>query len=295
MKKLNQLTWRIADLAESYRTDLEPQHILISGAEGSGKTFMIEKLAEEFTARGFLMVKYLYPHSNIVGTESLIKDLDHLLGKKAVVLIDDFDKLLLSMTKGEHKKLIAIFSNMHSPFLVATSTGLSEDFPKRYPLFDQFFNSFQIPCFEKEDLEDLLGEDIYNKVKGDSEFQEKVMKLGGNLNYIKSFASLIHPNYGTEDCLDIVIDENERYFRYMFSTLLVYSSAHYMVWLVLVRSLLQPMFSGKVAFLLLIHPQHCIDLKSEESSRKQAARSEVLNIRSRIICLVNGLLDKIKG
>ena len=219
MEKVNQLVWRIADLAENYRTDLDPQHILISGTEGSGKTFMIEKLAEEFTARGFLMVKYLYPHSNIVGTESLIKDLDYLFGKKAVVLIDDFDKLLLSMTKGEHKKLIAIFSNMHSPFLVATSTGLSDDFPKRYPLFDQFFNSFQIPNFEKEDLEDLLGEDIYNKVKGNSEFQEKVMKLGGNLNYNKSFASFIYPNYGTEDCLDIVIDENERYFRYMFSTL----------------------------------------------------------------------------
>ena len=219
MRNRKQLVWRIANLAESYRKDLEPQHILISGVEGSGKTFMIEKLAEEFSARGFLMVKYLYPHSNIVGAESLIKDLDYLLGKKAVVLIDDFDKLLLSMTKGEHKKLIAIFSNMHSPFLVATSTGLSEEFPKRYPLFDQFFSSFQIPDFEKEDLEDLLGEDIYNKVKGNSEFQEKIMKLGGNLNYIKSFASFIYPNYGTEDCLDIVIDENERYFRYMFSTL----------------------------------------------------------------------------
>ena len=219
MRNRKQLVWRIADLAESYRKDLEPQHILISGVEGSGKTFMIEKLAEEFSARGFLMVKYLYPHSNIVGAESLIKDLNYLLGKKAVVLIDDFDKLLLSMTKGEHKKLIAIFSNMHSPFLVATSTGLSEEFPKRYPLFDQFFSSFQIPDFEKEDLEDLLGEDIYNKVKGNSEFQEKIMKLGGNLNYIKSFASFIYPNYGTEDCLDIVIDENERYFRYMFSTL----------------------------------------------------------------------------
>ena len=219
MRNRKQLVWRIADLAESYRKDLEPQHILISGVEGSGKTFMIEKLAEEFSARGFLMVKYLYPHSNIVGAESLIKDLNYLLGKKAVVLIDDFDKLLLSMTKGEHKKLIAIFSNMHSPFLVATSTGLSEEFPKRYPLFDQFFSSFQIPDFEKENLEDLLGENIYNKVKGNSEFQEKIMKLGGNLNYIKSFASFIYPNYGTEDCLDIVIDENERYFRYMFSTL----------------------------------------------------------------------------
>ena len=164
MRNRKQLVWRIADLAESYRTDLEPQHILISGVEGSGKTFMIEKLAEEFSARGFLMVKYLYPHSNIVGAESLIKDLNYLLGKKAVVLIDDFDKLLLSMTKGEHKKLIAIFSNMHSPFLVATSTGLSEVFPKRYPLFDQFFSSFQIPDFEKEDLENLLGEDIYNVI-----------------------------------------------------------------------------------------------------------------------------------
>ena len=86
-------------------------------------------------------------------------------------------------------------------------------------MFDQFFSSFQIPDFEKEDLENLLGEDIYNKVKGNSEFQEIVMKLGGNLNYIKSLASIIYPNYGTEDSLDIVIDENERYFRYKFSTL----------------------------------------------------------------------------
>ena len=66
---------------------------------------------------------------------------------------------------------------MHSPFLVATSTGLDEEFSKHYPLFDHFFNSFQIPGFEKEDLEDLLGEDLYNKVKGNYEFQEIVMKL----------------------------------------------------------------------------------------------------------------------
>ena len=101
MRNRKQLVWRIADLTESYRKDLEPQHILISGVEGSGKTFTIEKLAEEFTARGFLMVKNFYPHSNIVGVESLIKDLDGFLGKDAVVLIDDFDKLLLAMTKGE--------------------------------------------------------------------------------------------------------------------------------------------------------------------------------------------------
>ena len=219
MEKVNQLVWRIADLTESYRKNLEPQHILISGVEGSGKTFLIEKLAEEFTARGFLMVKNFYPYSNIVGAESLIKDLDCLLGKYAVVLIDDFDKLLLAMTKGGQKKFIAFFSNRHSPLLVATSTGSHEEFSKNHPLFDEFFSSFQIPGFEKEDLEDLLGEDIYNKVKGNLEFQEKVMKLGGNLNYIKSFASFIYPNYGTEDCLDFVIDENERYFRYMFSTL----------------------------------------------------------------------------
>lgn len=219
MRNRKQLVWRIADLAESYCTDLEPQHILISGAEGSGKTFTIEKLAEEFTARGFLMVKNFYPHSNIVGAESLIKDLDGFLGKDAVVLIDDFDKLLLAMTKGEQKKFIVFFSNRHSPSLVATSTGSHEEFSKNHPLFDEFFCSFQIPNFEKEDLEDLLSEDIYNKVKGNPDFQKTILKFGGNLNYIRSFASVIHPNYGTEDCLDIVIEENERYFSYKFSTL----------------------------------------------------------------------------
>ena len=86
-------------------------------------------------------------------------------------------------------------------------------------MFDEFFCSFQIPNFEKEDLEDLLSEDIYNKVKGNPDFQKTILKFGGNLNYIRSFASVIHPNYGTENRLDIVIEENERYFSYKFSTL----------------------------------------------------------------------------
>ena len=32
--------------------------------------------------------------------------------------------------------------------------------------------TFQIPNFEKEDLEDLLSEDIYNKVKGNLECRQ---------------------------------------------------------------------------------------------------------------------------
>jgi len=219
MSKNNEFVWRIADFTENYRTELNNRHILINGVEGSGKSFIIQKFAEEYTSRGFLVAKFFYPHCDIVDVESLIKDLDCLLGKEAFVLIDDFDKLLMSMTMASQKKLLAFFSNTYSPLLVVSSTGTGEDFVNNNPLFKDIFKSFQIPKFEIEDLEDLLPEDIYNKVKDNSEFLNLVMKLRGNLNYIISFANYVHPNYGLEDTLDAIINENERYFRYKFSTL----------------------------------------------------------------------------
>ena len=43
-----------------------PQHVLIAGAEGTGKSHMIARLEQELTASGCHVCKFLDPHCNIM-------------------------------------------------------------------------------------------------------------------------------------------------------------------------------------------------------------------------------------
>ena len=49
-----------------------PQHVLIAGAEGTGKSHMIARLEQELTALGRYVCKFLYPHCNIVASSSTL-------------------------------------------------------------------------------------------------------------------------------------------------------------------------------------------------------------------------------
>jgi Fic family protein len=72
-----------------------------------------------------------------------------------------------------------------------------------------------IPQLAQDDIAEILSAEVFQKVKDLSEFQNAVPKLGGNLNYIRSLASALCKNRGIED----VVETNDRYFRYMFSSL----------------------------------------------------------------------------
>ena len=192
-----------------------PQHVLIAGAEGTGKSYMITRLEQELTASGRYVCKFLYPHCNIVAADYIINKVSNPDGQRCVILVDDFDKMLEVLPNDEQYKLRAFLFKKNAPTLITTSTGLYEGFSDyRAPFYDAF-RVLHIPQLAQNDIAEILSEDVYQKVKDLSEFQNTIPKLGGNLNYIRSFAAELCENRGIED----VVKANDRYFRYMFSSL----------------------------------------------------------------------------
>ena len=192
-----------------------PQHVLIAGAEGTGKSHMIARLEQELTVSGRYVCRFLYPHCNIVAADYIINKVSSPDGQRCVILVDDFDKMLEVLPNDEQYKLRAFLFKKNAPTLIATSTGLYEGFSDyRAPFYDAF-RVLHIPQLAQDDIAEILSEDIYQKVKDLSEFQNAVPKLVGNLNYIHSLAAALCENRGIED----VVKANDRYFRYMFSSL----------------------------------------------------------------------------
>ena len=192
-----------------------PQHVLIAGAEGTGKSNMIARLEQELTASGCYVCKFLYPHCNIVAADYIINKVSNPDGQRCVILIDDFDKMLDALPNDEQYRLRAFLFKKNAPTLIATSTGLYDGFSDyRAPFYDAF-RVLHIPRLEQDDVAEILSAEVFQKVKDLSEFQNTVSKLGGNLNYIRSLAAALCENRGIED----VVKANDRYFRYMFSSL----------------------------------------------------------------------------
>ena len=192
-----------------------PQHVLIAGAEGTGKSYMIARLEQELTASGCYVCKFLYPHCNIVAADYITNKVSNPDGQRCVILIDDFDKMLEVLPHDEQYKLRAFLFKKNAPTLIATSTGLYEGFSDyRAPFYDAF-RVLHIAALEMDDIAEILSADVYQKVKDLSEFQNTVPKLGGNLNYIRSLAAALCENKGIEG----VVKANDRYFHYMFGSL----------------------------------------------------------------------------
>lgn len=192
-----------------------PQHVLIAGAEGTGKSYMIARLEQELTTSGRHVCKFLYPHCNIVAADYIINKVSSPDGQRCVILVDDFDKMLEVLPNDEQYKLRAFLFKKNAPTLIATSTGLYEGFSDyRAPFYDAF-RVLHISQLAQNDIAEILSEDVFQKVKDLSEFQNTIPKLGGNLNYIRSLAAALSENRGIE----AVVKANDRYFRYMFSSL----------------------------------------------------------------------------
>ena len=192
-----------------------PQHVLIAGAEGTGKSYMITRLEQELTASGCHVCKFLYPHCNIVAVDYIINKVSSPDGQRCVILVDDFDKMLEVLPHDEQYKLRAFLFKKNAPTLIATSTGLYEGFSDyRAPFYDAF-RVLHVPQLAQDDIAEILSEDVFQKVKDLSEFQNTIPKLCGDLNYIRSLAAALCENRGIED----VVKANDRYFRYMFSSL----------------------------------------------------------------------------
>ena len=215
MTERQKMKQTLQEIIDSNVANSIPQHVLIAGAEGTGKSYMIARLEQELTTSGRHVCKFLYPHCNIVAADYIINKVSNPDGQRCVILVDDFDKMLEVLPHDEQYRLRAFLFKKNAPTLITTSTGLYEGFSDyRAPFYDAF-RVLHIPQLAQDDIAEILSEDVFQKVKDLSEFHNRVPKLGGNLNYILSLAAALCENRGIED----VVKANDRYFRYMFSSL----------------------------------------------------------------------------
>ena len=218
MTKRQQLKKQIFDIIDSNHPNSIPQHLLVSGNEGVGKTFIVEGIASELLSRGFKVTKFLYPHCNVVTADDIINKVD-VSNNKYYIIIDDFDKMLQSLSNEEQYRLRAFLFKKNAPMLIATSTGLYDGFADyRMPFYDAF-RVFHIPELEHEDLADILPKKEYEAVKKDEFFLDVMPKLRGNLNYICTLAIALQSCNSVDVAIQSVIAQNDRYFRLLFSGL----------------------------------------------------------------------------
>ena len=218
MTKRQQLKKSVFDIIDSNRPNSIPQHLLVSGNEGGGKTCIIEGIASELLSRGYQVTKFLYPHCNVVTADDIINKVD-VSNNNNYIIIDDFDKMLQSLPNEEQYRLRAFLFKKNAPMLIATSTGLYEGFSDyRMPFYDAF-RVFHIPELEYEDLADILQKKEYEAVKDDEIFLDVLPKLGGNLNYICSLATALQSCKSVDVAIQSVIAQNDRYFRLLFNGL----------------------------------------------------------------------------
>ena len=218
MTKRQQLKKLIFDIIDSNHPNSIPQHLLVSGNEGAGKTCLVESLASELLSRGYQVIKFLYPHCNVVTADDIINKVD-VSNNNNYIIIDDFDKMLQSLPNDEQYRLRAFLFKKNAPMLIATSTGLYDGFADyRMPFYDAF-RVFHIPELEHEDLADILPKKEYEAVKKDEFFLDVMPKLRGNLNYICTLAIALQSCNSVDVAIQSVIAQNDRYFRLLFSGL----------------------------------------------------------------------------
>ena len=218
MTKRQQLKNLVFDIIDSNRPNSIPQHLLVSGNEGAGKTCLVESLASEILSRGYQVIKFLYPHCNVVTADDIINKVD-VSNNNNYIIIDDFDKMLQSLPNDEQYRLRAFLFKKNAPMLIATSTGLYDGFADyRMPFYDAF-RVFHIPELEHEDLADILPKKEYEAVKKDEFFLDVMPKLRGNLNYICTLAIALQSCNSVDVAIQSVIAQNDRYFRLLFSGL----------------------------------------------------------------------------
>ena len=218
MAKRQILKKSVFDIIDSNRPNSIPQHLLVSGKEGTGKTFIVESIASELYSRGLQVTKFLFPHCDIVTADDIINKVGESNNIRFII-IDDFDKMLQSLSNEEQYRLRAFLFKKNAPMLIATSTGLYEGFSDyRMPFYDAF-RVFHIPELEFEDLADILPEKKYEAVKNDEFFLDVLPKLGSNLNYICSLTTALQNGNSVDQAIQSVIAQNTRYFRLLFSGL----------------------------------------------------------------------------
>jgi hypothetical protein len=216
MDNLKELKDTILDIAEKNRPRSIPQHVVVSGDKGSGKSCFINALSREAECRGYNAIRMHYPYFLVETADYVIRRAQsgNSASLKSIIFIDDFDRLLQQLSRQEQYGLRAFLFAENSPMLVGTSTGIIEGFTDyRAPFYDAF-RIFHISNYLSSSLS-IFMETV-------SECDAKITEecLGMNMHYLKRFACLRKEgNMDVQTVINKMVEENLSIFRYAMDSL----------------------------------------------------------------------------
>ena len=68
----------LREIVEGNGPNSIPQHVLIAGMEGAGKSYIIAELQQDLAQSGYSVAKFIYPHCNIVNADYIINKVEFI-------------------------------------------------------------------------------------------------------------------------------------------------------------------------------------------------------------------------
>ena len=198
-----------------------PQHLIISGDCGSGKTNFLESVEKQLIRQGFSVQSFHFPYSRIRSAGEITKAIDEQDAKgKRILLIDDFDMLLDVLPAKEQYRLRAFLFEKGAPTMIGTTTGLYKGFSDyRTPFYDAF-KIFHLEELEKADLTQILSKQQFSKLDEIQRWDDILKTLNCDLSYINSFFHWYFKHkLRPEECMEQIVKDNSKYFRLLFESL----------------------------------------------------------------------------
>lgn len=214
MNNLEQLRDTILDIAAKNSPRSIPQHVVVSGDKGYGKSYFIDLLSKEADGHGYKTIGLRYPYYMVETADDVISRVEQASSSsiKRIIFIDDFDVLLQQLSRQEQYKLRAFLFADDAPMLVGTSTGIIEGFTDyRAPFYDAF-RIFYLSNYIQPSLA-LFKE---NASETDTNIAEKY--LGMDMRYLRVYADLLR-TMDAQQAIDKMVSENYSHFRYILDSL----------------------------------------------------------------------------
>ena len=200
----------ILDICLKNKPKSIPQHIVVCGEFGYGKTVLLNRIFGKLDGAKLRKAPY-----------SLIGSVDDIISpdeeKPTFLLIDDFDLLLHSLgQQGQYALRAALFTK-GAPMMIGTCRRQ----PKAITDYrEPFYDAFRL-FFLKPDLEGraFFSDKDYERLMAQPEWKNARDMMNGNMYYLSDFAKHFHAGNSIDYSIRAIIMSNQLYFRNIFLSL----------------------------------------------------------------------------
>ena len=194
-----------------------PQHILICGEAGSGKSTFLQSLSNRLRGEGKKIVMFSFPYSSVTAANDITRRIPESERQMTILLVDDFHLLLNNLKIDEQYRLRSYLFQNGAPTMIATSQGQPPEFTDyRAPFFDAFRLFFLQPELY---MQTFFAQESYEQLSQLPGWEEAKSLIADNLYYVKAFAAYYADKPSIQQTIGRLIADNERFFKQRFLSL----------------------------------------------------------------------------